>query len=149
MIIELPKNDSLTESGNWKDIFFFLFVIFKICNSLNNSRPNQRRLWFTSRYGASWFSCIDHINIVQIIIEQCVRSVSASPGYDRLRESFRQRRSHTMCRRRRSPKILVIIKATYKGVKRHVLHHGKVPDPFEVRIAYFHSLFFDKWYLFW
>jgi hypothetical protein len=139
IIIKLPKKGDLTQCNNWRGICVLPIaskiiarIILERVKTHLESKLDDEQAGF--RAGSS---CIDHINTLRIIIEQCVEFRSPLHllfiDFEKAFDSVRREYIWTALKNKGIPeKIIAIIKASYDGATCRVLHRGKLSEQFEV-----------------
>ena len=140
IIVKIPKKGNQKICDNWRGISV-LPAVSKIVEKIVLERMKKSIYATIAREQAGFISgssCIDHINTLRLVIEQCAEHRSplhlAFVDFEKAFDSIDRNCIWNALSRRGTPqKIINIIKATYDGAKCRVLHNGKLSEPFEVK----------------
>ena len=140
IIVKIPKKGNLKICDNWRGISV-LPAVSKIIEKIVLERMKKAIYATIAREQAGFISgssCIDHINTLRLVIEQCAEHRSplhlAFVDFEKAFDSIDRNCIWNALSRRGTPqKIINIIRATYEGAKCRVLHNGKLSEPFEVK----------------
>jgi hypothetical protein len=139
IIVKLPKKGDLTQCNNWRGICvqpiaskIVARILLERIKTHIEAQLDDEQAGF--RTGSS---CIDHINTLRIIIEQCVEFRSPLHllfiDFEKAFDSVRREYIWAALRNKGIPeKIIAIIKASYDGATCRVLHRGKLSEQFQV-----------------
>jgi len=140
LLIKIPKKGDTANCDNWRGITL-LSIPSKVFTRILLNRIREHVNYRLQREQAGFRpnrSCIDQINTLWIIIEQCVEWLSRLYAvFIDFEKAFDSVNREAMWKEVKSygvPKQLInLIKETYRGYMCQVVHEGCVSEPFPVR----------------
>ena len=139
LLIKIPKKGDTANCDNWRGITLlstpskvFTRILFNRIKEHVNHRRKEQAGFRPNR------SCIDQINTLRIIIEQCVewssRLYAVFVDFEKAFDSVNREAMWKEVKRYGVPKQIVdLIKETYRGYMCRVVHEDCVSEPFPVR----------------
>jgi hypothetical protein len=132
LFVKLTKKGDITNCDNWRGITL-LSVLFNKSKERVNLRLRKEQAGFRPNR-----SCIDQINTLRIIIEQCIECSSPlytvftdfEKAFDLIiREAvWKEVKRHVV-----PTQIVNLVKETYRGYACRVVHEGRVSEPISVQ----------------